>query len=269
MTKRKRVTGGAPAWMVTFADMMALLLCLFVLLLSFSTMDVQKFKRIAGEMREAFGLSIKSRLENIMEIDGRPDRSSPMPPVEMAIDTTIDANARNAEAQEEAQSAVELPASEEAIAEARANRAASVAAELTGRLASEIESGSVSVQASNDGVQIRFDSNLLFASGSAQIYGAVSGLIDQLGSILAQTEGEILVSGHTDNVPISTSQFRSNWDLSAARAASLVLMLLREGKLSSSRIAAVGYADSRPIADNGSEEDRARNRRVEIQLRLP
>jgi len=144
-----------------------------------------------------------------------------------------------------------------------------VAKFLKNELANEIKSGQVKVEATPSGVLIRFNSNFLFTSGSADIYNSMEGTLDELASILAETKGEILVSGHTDNVPISTEVFRSNWDLSAARASSLVTMLLKSGKIDKARIGATGYADSRPIGSNDTESGRALNRRVEIQLRTP
>ncbi len=272
--KKKRVTGGAPAWMVTFADMMALLLCLFVLLLSFSTMDAQKFKRIAGELREAFGLSFQNQVMGIIEPDGSPNRPFATPSVAIPIEPPAQ---EDIEAQEitpppeepEEDEATEEPPSPEQIAATRAQQAERVADQLRQHLSSEIAQQSVIVNASEEGVLIRFDSRFLFGSGNADIFGEIGEVIESLGSILAQTTGDILVSGHTDSVPISTSIFRSNWDLSAARAASLVHLLLRSGEIASGRIAAVGYADSRPIADNATESGREQNRRVEVQIRLP
>ncbi|WNK00389.1 flagellar motor protein MotB [Thalassospiraceae bacterium LMO-JJ14] len=279
MAGKKQATGGAPSWMVTFADMMALLLCLFVLLLSFSTMDAQKFKRIAGEMQQAFGLSLKTKLLGVTETGGIPDRayvSSPnravteMPAPEAPAD--INAEPMIDIPPPELPHTEESPAdkmTEEATAVPRETSGEKVAKYLQTRLAKEMRAGQVMFEPSPNGVLIRFNSNFLFNSGSADVFDSMEGLLNELASILAETEGEILVSGHTDNVPISTDVFRSNWDLSSARAASLVHMLLKSGKIDKARIGATGYADSRPIGSNDTENGRALNRRVEIQLRTP
>jgi len=242
--------------MVTFADMMALLLCLFVLLLSFSTMDAQRFQRIAGELEQAFGLSLKTKLLGVIEtggVSGRDHAASAKRYVADLPPTDTEGNAL--------EEYFGLPSEPE---EAPGER---VAKFLESELSDEIRSGRVTVEPSADGVLIRFSSNFLFGSGNADIYNSMSDLMENLAAILAETDGEILVSGHTDDVPISTDVFRSNWDLSSARAASLVHMLLKSGKIDKKRIGATGYADSRPIASNDTEEGRARNRRVEIQLR--
>jgi len=273
---KKTATGGAPSWMVTFADMMALLLCLFVLLLSFSTMDAQKFKRIAGEMQQAFGLSLKTKLLGVTETDGVPDRAyvsvpdaKPMPdlPPELLLDDLPPPDFLSDAPPTPARAAVEVPV--ETPVEPKETQGEKVAKFLESKLAEEIRKGQVLVEPSPSGVLIRFNSNFLFSSGSADIFPSMEPLLKELAVNLAETEGEILVSGHTDNVPISTEVFRSNWDLSSARASSLVHMLLRSGKIDKARIGATGYADSRPIDTNDTERGRALNRRVEIQLRTP
>ena len=279
MAGKKHATGGAPSWMVTFADMMALLLCLFVLLLSFSTMDAQKFKRIAGEMQQAFGLSLKTALLGVTETDGIPDRAYVSSP-NRAV-TELPAPEAPTDSLEKPMSDIPPPdlllsekspageMAEETPTRPKETSGEKVAKFLQTRLAEEIRAGQVMVEPSSSGVLIRFNSNFLFNSGSADVFDSMEDLLKELASILAETEGEIMVSGHTDNVPISTDVFRSNWDLSSARASSLVHMLLKSGKIDKTRIGATGYADSRPIGSNDTENGRALNRRVEIQLRTP
>jgi len=277
MAAKKNASGGAPSWMVTFADMMALLLCLFVLLLSFSTMDAQKFKRIAGELQQAFGLSLKTKLLGVTETGGVPDRAFVSTPSNVTADLP-ESDAKPVrdlpppdlllnETPAPGQVAVEVPV--EVPAAPKESPGEKVARFLEGKLTDEIRKGQVLVEPSPAGVLIRFNSNFLFRSGSADIFQTMEPLLEELAVILAETEGEILVSGHTDNVPISTEVFRSNWDLSSARASSLVHMLLKSGRIDKARIGATGYADSRPIDSNETESGRALNRRVEILLRTP
>jgi chemotaxis protein MotB len=116
----------------------------------------------------------------------------------------------------------------------------------------------------NDGsISFRISSEILFGSGRAELEDAGLDVIDRLVPTLAAGGHRIIVEGHTDNLPIQTERFPSNWELSASRASSVVRYLQLAG-IESTRLSATGYADTRPLADNGDEQGRASNRRVEL-----
>ncbi len=116
----------------------------------------------------------------------------------------------------------------------------------------------------NEGsISFRISSEILFASGQAELENAGLDVIDRLIPTLAMGEHRILVEGHTDNLPIQTERFPSNWELSAGRASSVVRYLQLAG-LDAARMSATGYADTRPLGDNASDQGRASNRRVEL-----
>jgi len=116
----------------------------------------------------------------------------------------------------------------------------------------------------NDGsISFRISSEILFGSGRAELEDAGLDVIDRLVPTLAAGGHLIIVEGHTDNLPIQTKRFPSNWELSASRASSVVRYLQLAG-IESTRLSATGYADTRPLADNGDEQGRASNRRVEL-----
>ncbi len=117
-----------------------------------------------------------------------------------------------------------------------------------------------------EGVTLRIADNLLFDSGQAELTEAGKGVVAQLQPVLASFEGEISVEGHTDSIPISTPRFPSNWELSSARAIS-VLRFLQEQGIDQERMRAIGYAETRPLESNDSPAGRAANRRVELLLR--
>lgn len=117
-----------------------------------------------------------------------------------------------------------------------------------------------------EGLTLRIADNLLFASGQAELMYEGMVLISQLTDILQQFPGEISVEGHTDNIPINTARFPSNWELSSARAISVLLFLEQEG-IADTRMRAIGYADTRPLQPNDTAEGRSGNRRVELILR--
>ncbi len=119
---------------------------------------------------------------------------------------------------------------------------------------------------SNDWVEFTLESEILFSTGNARIQNEASVALENMLEILAGTRGEIQVEGHTDNIPIVTEQFPSNWELSAARAASVV-RFLESGGIVSTRLAALGLGETIPVEDNATEVGRARNRRVIFKVR--
>jgi len=130
------------------------------------------------------------------------------------------------------------------------------------------ENGRVDINQSNDGVTLTIDDRFVFPSGSADISAEGARTIEKLVPLLKDLEGKIEVFGHTDNVPIRTEQFETNWELSSARAVNIVRLLIMEG-IEENRLRAVGVAHTQPIATNATELGRSKNRRVEIQIREP
>ena len=262
MAENPKKSGGAPPWMVTFADLMALLLTMFVLLLSFSTMDVERYKKIAGAMSDSFGLSALSRLSGMVEVEGfftgkHIKQVTPKPVVSIDLPEVIGQTPMEIEAPEA------LP---EDIAEDQA-AAMEVQENLRRVMASEIEGEQISVEESGDQTVITFTDEIAFPAGSEQLAETFLPIMDKLISVLTEAEGQIIVAGHTDDRPIKTTRFRSNWDLSTARAVSVVHQILKSGKIAPDHVTAEGYADSRPLVANDSPENRALNRRVELSIR--
>lgn len=131
-----------------------------------------------------------------------------------------------------------------------------------------VENGRVDINQSNDGVILTIDDRFVFPSGSAGISAEGARTIEKLVPLLKDLEGKIEVFGHTDNIPIRTEQFETNWELSSARAVNIVRLLIMEG-VDEKRLRAVGVAHTQPIATNATELGRSKNRRVEIQVREP
>jgi chemotaxis protein MotB len=262
MAGKKKKAAGAPTWMVTFADMMALLLCLFVLLLSFSEMDVAKFKIMAGEMEQAFGMALKSKLTGMIEFRGTPEKRAfkdarkqkPEEFVPLIVPPSL-----------ERSDEYNTAGGEDAAGQYAAEEL--LAADLRDALYDEIENGMLMLERVAGDVVIRFPSHVVYPSGSDTILPSTLEILDRVSKALAQTSGTLVVSGHTDDIPISTDRYRSNWDLSSARAASVVHYLLRHNLIDAGRISATGFADSRPLVPNDSPENRSKNRRVEISIR--
>ncbi len=255
-----------PPWLATFADLMSLLMCFFVLLLSFSEIDAIRFKRMADSMRDAFGVQRKIIVTEIVKgvsvikTEFSPSVSEPSPIAELRQETVhenreevkIDDATRDAVSEEEQERINEQI--EEKVEELRA------------ALADEIERGLVSVDKEASRVLIRIREKGSFDSGSADLDLGFFQVMERISEAVAGIPGKVVVAGHTDNVPISTSRFRSNWELSSARAVTVVHSLLGNPSVDATRVVVEGHADSQPLAPNDTRENRAKNRRVELIL---
>lgn len=159
----------------------------------------------------------------------------------------------------------EGPSPAEAAAAAWARQLDALAAQAGRFLDTRDLRGAVALTRTATGVRLRLADNLLFASGRAEIRPAGAELLRRLQPLLADVPGTIRIEGHTDNVPIATARYPSNWELSAARAIAVVRRLIGLG-LAERRLEAIGYGANRPIASNATAEGRARNRRVAVVL---
>jgi len=276
---------GIPAWVMTFADLMTLLMCFFVLLLSFSEMDQSKYKKIAGSMQFAFGVQNKIKTKDppkgtsIIAREFSPGKPEPTL-IKRVEQSTIDLTRQTLEftdsdsrLSEEAESpGGELVAGQEsAIGEgdARKEKAHDVLlASIVEELLEEVGEGLIELDFNDGRMIIRIRERGSFSSGGVDIAPAFVPVLDRIGAILERLEGDISVSGHTDDVPLRGGRYRSNWDLSAMRAVSVAHELLAASAISPQRMSVVGRADTEPLADNLTATGRRRNRRVEISIDL-
>ncbi|PXX92461.1 type VI secretion system protein TssL [Marinobacter vulgaris] len=255
---------GIPGWVVTFADLMSLLMCFFVLLLSFSEIDAQKFKQIAGEMSKAFGVQRDvPALEIPQGTSPIFDKFSPAPPEPTVVNEVRQSTTDTQPELETLNSPTDV-AVETAVQEQMQNTLEQVRSVLEPAIAD----GRVNVREDQQRIVIRIEEKGAFPSGSAELTWEFEGLLLEMAAILAGIPGDLTIEGHTDDVPIRTQRFYSNWDLSAARAASVANVLLAEGQLDAGRLAVTGLASTDPRVPNTSPENRAKNRRVEIIIDL-
>ena len=223
------------AWLIPYADLLTLLLALFIALFAMSQTDATKVQQMAQAFTSAFNT-------------GGPSFFSGMGPnnnfTAGAIGGPDNGNgaylAEN-QALEEVQKKMEEYAKEN---------------NLEGHIGTEL---------SEEGLLIRLSESALFASGSARLEAQAQGLVPVIAGLLASIPETITISGHTDNMPIMTAQYPSNWELSSARAVSFMRGLMAaQPSLNPARFSALGYSEYRPIATNDTEEGRAQNRRVEV-----
>jgi chemotaxis protein MotB len=134
-------------------------------------------------------------------------------------------------------------------------------------LEEEITEGLIDVETEGTNIVIRIQEKGSFPSGRANLNPDFFEVISKITEVIATTPGKIIVAGHTDNIPISTRRFRSNWELSSARAVTVVHAMLSNAAIEEERFLVQGFADSQPLVDNDSAENRAQNRRVELLIR--
>ncbi|TCO75392.1 MotB family protein [Chromatocurvus halotolerans] len=268
---------GAPAWMATFADLMSLLLAFFVLLLSFSEMDLERYKTIAGSMKMAFGVQQQIKADDtpkgtsVIAMEFSPGRTIPTP-IQQIQQVTRDSSRSSLQTgtQEQAQAKMDDEQARALLEQKVATLEQETAADaqrLRALFADEIANENIDIESEGRFITIRIRENGSFPSGSASLTDGFLPVISKLRSAMAEIPGKVAIEGHTDNVPISGGPFPTNWALSAGRALSLTHELLREPNLEDRRMMVVGYADTQPLAGNDTAEGRARNRRVEIVIR--
>ena len=223
---------GIPGWVMTFADLMSLLMCFFVLLLSFSEMDALKFKRLAEELRDAFGVQTVVNAAQQQEAQGNQGKQT-------RILVQADAAAQNKATEDNALQVANL-------------------------LENEIAQGQIEIETVGQKIIIRIQQRGAFRSGSDYIEDRFLPVIDKIRTVLVTIPGLISVEGHTDDVPVSGGRFRSNWSLSTARAVAFAEELFAAPEMDASRFQVVGHGSTQPLVENLDSASRARNRRVEI-----
>ncbi len=248
---------GLPPWVMTFADLMTLLMCFFVLLLAFSEMDVARFKVLSGSMRDAFGvqalLDARTMPKGTSIIAREFSPGTPTPtPLDVINQHTIDSNLNTLDIMQRRAGLLEET-------EAHADR-------LRAALHAEIEAGSVAIETEELKIIIRILENPSFDSGYANVRPEFIPVLQKIGALIDNNSGTVTVSGHTDNVPIANGRFRSNWELSTSRAVSVAHELMSTSSLDPGRFVVTGHADTRPRAPNDTLENRAKNRRVDISI---
>ncbi|MGY8809784.1 MAG: flagellar motor protein MotB [Pseudomonadales bacterium] len=257
-----------PAWVMTFADLMSLLMCFFVLLLSFSEIDAQKFKQIAGEMSKAFGVQREiPALDIPMGTSPIFDKFSPGKPEPTPVDSVRQQTTEQSPQLETLSAELESQLQQQVQDTTQQQVATSVEA-LRDVLENELQEGRIQLEHDRKRVIIRVEEKGSFPSGSADMTADFEDMLDKVAEVIAGLPGEITIEGHTDNIPINTSRFQSNWDLSAARASSVANALLIGDAVQPERLKVQGYAETRPRASNEWPETRSLNRRVEIIIDL-
>ncbi|MFI8686031.1 flagellar motor protein MotS [Rossellomorea sp. NPDC077527] len=239
MKRRRRPASepkGAPKWMVTFSDLITLILVFFILLFSMSQIDIVKFRTIADSFQQR---QILEFYPSVIPFD------DPSAEPEMESD---DSQQQGSEDDQDLNAL--LSNIQSYLKENKLNDV--IVATRTER-----------------GVVLVLQEQALFDSGEATVLPAAYPFLNKVGDLLTRIPNFVKVEGHTDNRPIDTYRFPSNWELSSARASSVIRYLTKTENLDPTRFIAVGYGDTRPIAPNDTSENLQKNRRVEIIITDP
>ena len=274
---------GSPAWMATFSDLMNLLLCFFVLLFSMSTIDEAKLNELIASMNSSFSIfsagatsigegilisngvsQLNDLAEYINSMGAAEDSETESDNINeyAAQDQVLDQDKENTESYEETKESIS-----DKMEEMNLQENEQLAEMISEAVADSNMSDQIDVSFTSQYVLLTMKGALLFDSGSDALKKESMGVLDKVAVILEKyAAGEIEINGHTDNVPIRSARFADNEELSSARALSVFYYLVNNSTLDATKIKHAGMGERVPIADNSTEEGRAKNRRVEIRI---
>lgn len=222
-------------WLLTYADMITLLMTFFIVLYSMSKTDVAKFKQISAALERAFNVDI---MVGASQGPATSDSSAAAPSIVESF-------------------------SPEPQFQAEVSRLKSM---LEASTVGEAHAPDIAVGATREGIVIRLSGSYLFESGRAELKPNALAPLDTIATELRKLPNNVRVEGHTDNIPVDSPKYPTNWELSVARAVSVTRYLADDGGVQPWRLAAVGYGEYRPLVDNDTREHRSLNRRVEIRI---
>jgi len=231
----KKNDDDGPGWLTTFNDLVTLLMVFFVLLFTMGSMDNQKLKDFQYALQSGLGIMGEGSQVSIAVRDARQD------PDKVEISARAEGEVEPVDEQE-------------------------TASPINEALKDITDEPGIDVRYSNQGAHITFEDFLLFDFGKADINSGGLAFLDKMTTLIHKIPNPVRVEGHTDNIPIHTARFPSNWELSIARAVSVVKYFAGSGKINPQRLSAVGYGETRPLVPNDSAVHRTRNRRVEIVI---
>jgi chemotaxis protein MotB len=272
---RGRHRGGAKheesgeRWLLTYADMITLLMALFMVLFSISSVNISKYQTLQKSLKAAFSGNILPGGKAVAQQGSSANASQVPASVELQAIEPVATQGSSALQNSTARGAQSPAAAlREDAAQHEESEFAQIKRELDAYAAAHGFGSHVQTTIEKRGLVIKvLTDDLLFASGQATLSGQATGLLGEIAQLLNIDETHpISVEGNTDNVPIHSSQFPSNWELSTARAGSVVEFLIEHG-VTAGRLTATGNADQRPVASDATAAGRALNRRVEIVMR--
>lgn len=254
-------------WLLTYADMITLLVAFFIMLYAMSIMDVTKFHQLAISVRSGFG-GVRPSAPSILVGQGDDSRMvslTPSPSPDAPDQNTIVPNLRKEAGLGGA--AVNQSKGENPQPSAEDVALAKALMEIRGAIEKDHLQGELGVHADERGIVITvLTDRFLFDKGQADLRPQFLWILDLVAKEIKTVPNAVRIEGHTDDLPIHTARFPSNWELSTTRATNVLRYFIDHDGIPPNRLSAAGYADTRPIMPNDNEADRARNRRVDIVI---
>ncbi|MGE5370786.1 MAG: flagellar motor protein MotB [Solirubrobacterales bacterium] len=247
MAKRKKEpekAENAERWLLTYADLITLLMIFFIIMYSLSVVDAKKFQQVATSLSQV----LAGQSPSILDTAGSSMMNAQGPSMAQG------------------QSGTQVP---DPPGKGNGENAMKQVEQDVKKIKEKLGPGvsvKIVVTEQERGLVISIKDTLLFASGSAELSPEARNLVRMIGSTLADVKNYVRVEGHTDNRPIHTAQFPSNWELSVMRATSVAHVLCEDSKIAPDRISATGYGEYRPLVPNDTSADRQINRRVDIVI---
>lgn len=227
--RKREADDGMPTWITTYGDMMSLLLTFFIFLFAFSTVDKQQFQKVMDAFKMQ-GILTGGKTLN-------------------AGDLTFGGQNQDLVAKAKAESEFRV-----------------MIKQVEGYVKVSNLEQDVTLELNDRGLTIRMTGQVLFSRGKADLQPSGTRMLDEIGKLIANLPNNVMVEGHTDNLPINNSQFENNWVLSSIRATTVIKYFTEKCKITPNRLSAAGYGEFRPLAPNTNEQKRAKNRRVDIVI---
>lgn len=243
-------------WLVSYADFITLLFAFFVVMYAISSVNEGKYRVLSDTMVEAFSEELKEQKQT------RAPLLSPERQQGDFLDRGEEKTVQHDPGVAQQNSRSSLPSD----VQPQDDRLWAVASNLDSALQDFVDRKLVKINLQGDKIEVQLSNKMLFGSGSARLSAEARKAFRDIATIIKPLDNSIHVEGHTDNVPIKTITYPSNWELSAARAASVVEYLARQG-VDPARLAAIGYGEYRPVSSNETAEGRSQNRRVSLLIR--
>ncbi len=277
--KQENPPAGSPAWMATFSDLMNLLLCFFVLLFSMSTIDEAKLNELIASMNSSFsifsagatsigeGILISNGVSQLNDLAEYINSMGAAEDAETQSDNIQEYEATDSAVPSDATNPESLQEMSEKMEEMNLAENEQLAELVSEAVADNNMSDQIDVSFTAQYVLLTMKGSLLFDSGSAGLKKESEQVLDKVAVILERyAGGEVEINGHTDNVPIKSAKYADNEELSSARALSVFYYLINNSTLDPTKLKHAGMGERVPVADNSTEEGRAKNRRVEIRI---
>lgn len=267
--KPKAKKDNAERWLLTYSDLMNLLMILFILLFAMGSTNEQKFELMAASLSGALGsgdgvLEKAIDTTNVIDIGVSGEIIASESTTESTPGTGIDGDGADTSTQTGNEGTTTGDGVEGSIVTQDAMQ--NLQEQVDTALMEDIVDSNISTTVKDTGLVITFNEEISFDSGDDQLRTDMKASLSELAILLNRIDNKVVVEGYTDNVPINTERFSSNWQLSSSRAANVVEFLQKFGSVSPTRLSSIGYADNNPAYTNDTIEGRAKNRRIEIKI---